>query len=162
MNKRPVWDRPPQPRNDLASLFDLAFREIDEEWKARQLWEGCSCAWGLLGVAHLIAVFFHHHLAKSHGFDARWINEPLVILGVALSIIAFAMYRLSLLIKSVWLPVFCLCWIALGFTFNFAMQYGDKISMGAAFIAAISAIAGVRAALYWRRQKLMDHTTIEE
>ncbi|GAA0391651.1 hypothetical protein GCM10009093_17810 [Brevundimonas terrae] len=152
-DRRPVYKTPSQARGDFAAL---SFRRIDADWKARQLWDRGGGAWLLVALAHVVAAVFHHAHAVQLGSDARWINEPQVILGVALSIIAIAMYRLSQLSKPVWLPVFCLCWIAIGFTHNLVTQVADKISMGLAFFAAVMAIGGVRGAIYMARQHRLD------
>ena len=159
MTEPPIWDRRPVYKSPSAARADylaISFRRIDEDWKARQLWDRGGGAWLLVALAHVVAAVFHHMHAVQLGYDARWVNEPQVILGVALSLVAVAMYRLSLMINQVWLPVFCLCWIAIGFTHNFVTQVADKISMGFAVFAAFMAIGGVRAALYMACQHRLD------
>lgn len=159
MAKPPIWDRratyksPSQARSEYLAI---SFRRLDADWKARQLWERGGGAWLMVATAHVVAAVYHHFYAEILGYDARWTNEPLVILGAALAIIAVAMYRLTLVISHVWLPIFCLVWIALGFVHNLVTGVSDKISMGIALMAIVMAIGAIRAALYMDRQSRLE------
>ncbi|MEG2313425.1 hypothetical protein [Brevundimonas sp.] len=159
MKKRPVWDQRPEYKSPSAVVADhmfLSFRQLDEDWKARELWERGQQAWLMVAAAHVMSGIYHHFHADILGYDARWINEPMVILNGALVLIAIAMNRLSKLHQHVWLPVFCLIWIGLGFSYNFVTSIADKVSMGIAFFAAFLAIGAVRAALYMARHHRSD------
>lgn len=155
MKKRPVWDQRPEYKPHSTAMADhmfLSFRQLDEDWKARALWERGQEAWLMVAVAHVMSGIYHHFHADILGYDARWINEPMVILNGALVLIAVAMNRISKLHQHVWLPVLCLIWIGLGFSYNFVTQIADKISMMIAFFAAFLALGAVRAALYRARR----------
>lgn len=159
MAEPPIWDRRPvykSPSAAQAEYLSISFRKIDEHWKARQLWERGQQAWLMVAAAHVMSGIYHHFHADILGYDARWINEPMVILNGALVLLAIAMYRISKLHQLVWLPVFCLIWIGLGFSYNFATSIADKVSMGIAFFAAFLAIGAVRAALYMARHHRSD------
>ena len=161
MDNRPIWDRRPEYKSPSTAMADhifLSFRRVDEDWKARALWERGEQAWLFVAVAHVMSGIYHHFHADILGYDARWINEPRVILNGALVLLAIAMNRLSKLQKHVWLPVFCLIWIGLGFYYNFATLIADKISMMLAFFAAGLSIGAVRATRYMARQKPSNET----
>ncbi|WP_297800827.1 hypothetical protein [uncultured Brevundimonas sp.] len=142
----------------MADHIFLSFRKIDEDWKARNLWERGEQAWLMVAVAHFVSGIYHHFHADILGYDARWTNEPMVILNGSLAVLAIAMNRVSKLHQKAWLPVFCLLWIGLGFYYNFTTQIADKISMLFAFFAAGLSVGAVRAALYMTRQKSVDQT----
>lgn len=111
-----------------------------------------------MAVAHVASGIYHHFHADILGYDARWTNEPMVILNGTLAVLAIAMNRLSKLHHHAWLPVLCLIWIGLGFYYNFATSIADKISMLFAFFAAGLSIGAVRAARYMARQNPSNET----